>query len=186
MALERPLRFLSYASLVLGGFLVITYLAFCYSAVWQHEFLPIFPENQRQLFAPNNSSSLNETMRRPERFVENPLSIVFSPQAIGLLAIGIFLIANGYLLLKHLHRKETSEVKKFITSSLLTDEEKTFYDELLKCGGEATQKQLSLSTGFSAVKTYRVLKRLEDKKVIKTFPYGMTKKIVLNGDVEKQ
>jgi uncharacterized membrane protein len=196
----KALRPLTYVSLIYGGFLVITYLAFCYSALWQHEFLPIFPEAPREASrieptinaavnatpnaafnAPLNVSGAAGFQARPRfRISEDPLAVAFSPQAIAVLLTGILFIVNGYFLLRHLRHKERKETRRFVTSSLLTDEEKAVYDELIKCGGQATQKQLALNTGFSAVKTYRVLKRLEGKKVVKSFPYGMTKKIILN------
>ncbi|MEM0475759.1 MAG: hypothetical protein QW343_03120 [Candidatus Norongarragalinales archaeon] len=191
MDYSKNLRAIAYVSFVYGGFLVITYLAFCYSALWRHEFLPIFPETPREAprFAPSPAvgalnASINATAfafrAQRLRSVEEPLAIVLSPQAIAVLLTGLLLVVNGYFLFLHFRRKEQKEIKRFVTSSLLTDDEKTVYDELVKCGGEATQKQLSLTTGFSAVKTYRVLKRLEAKKVVKSYPYGMTNKIILN------
>ena len=136
-----------------------------------------------------NGSAFNETLangsfvpspRLRRNALEDPLAVVFSLQSLAILLTGVLFLVNSYFLLGYVRRKEHDEVKKFVTSSLLTEEERAVYEDLIRCGGQATQKQLSLDTGFSAVKTYRVLKRLEDKKIIKSFPYGMTKKIVLN------
>ncbi len=182
----KLLRSAAYVSLIYGGFLVITYLAFAYFAFWRHEFLPIFPREVRFLDNVSNASSMVANFTAPPaapgglRGELDPFSAVFSLQSLGVLLTGVFLLANGVLLLRHLRHKDNLETKKFVISSLLTAEEKTLYDELVKADGEATQKQLSSSTGFSAVKTYRVLKRLEGKKVVKSFPFGMTKKIILN------
>lgn len=183
----KVLRILAYASIIYGGFLVITYLAFCYSAVWQHEFLPIFPESPRPVttLAISANATFNSTaaasLQSPRfRINDDPLAVAFSLQAVAILLTGLLFLVNGYFLLKHLTQKEHWETKRFVTSSLLTEEEKAVYDDLIKSGGEVTQKQLAVNTGFSAVKTYRVLKRLEEKKVVKSFPYGMTKKIILN------
>ncbi len=192
----KTLKALAYVSVIYGGFLLITYAAFCYSAVWQHEFLPIFPEaprsdqpdQQLQGFnalnstaAAANFSNASGVQARPRfRINDDPMATVFSLQAIAVLLTGMLFLVNGYLLLTHLHRKEHREIKQFVTSSLLTEEEKTVYDKLIKSGGAATQKQLTLDTGFSAVKTYRLIKRLEGKKIVKSFPYGMTNKIILN------
>ena len=187
----KALRILAYVSVVYGGFLLITYGAFCYSALWQREFLPIFPETPRQASGLNEASNTppnftNATgaanfQERPRfRITEDPLAVAFSLQAIALLLTGIVFLVNGYFLLAHLKKKEHRDLKRFVTSSLLTDEEKAVYDDLVKSGGQATQKQLSLNTGFSPVKTYRLIKRLEAKKVVKSFPYGMTNKIILN------
>lgn len=73
----------------------------------------------------------------------------------------------------------TKETKRFVISSLLTNEEKIVYDELVRRDGEATQKQLSTTTGFSPVKIYRVIQRLEGKGIVKSYPFGMTNKIIL-------
>ncbi len=182
----RALHAMAYISIVYGGFLILLFCTLSYFALWRQEFLPIFPENPTHHAVFNNSNlttmQLPEFNRTGEGFTrtEDPLAVVLSLQSIAILLTGVLFLVNGYFLLKYLRHKEHSDVKKFVTSSLLTDEEKAVYEYLLKSGGEATQKQLSLSTGFSAVKIYRVLKRLEGKKVVKTFPYGMTKKIVLN------
>ncbi len=184
----KALRILAYVSVVYGGFLLITYGAFCYSALWQREFLPIFPEAPRTASGLNgdfgsaaNFSNATGFQARPRfRINDDPLAVAFSLQAIALLLTGIVFLVNGYFLLAHLKKKEHRDLKRFVTSSLLTDEEKAVYDDLVKSGGQATQKQLSLNTGFSPVKTYRLIKRLEAKKVVKSFPYGMTNKIILN------
>ncbi len=176
---SRPLRPLAYVSLIYGGFLVITYLAFVYFAVWRHEFLPIFPENPRFASQLDNATGAFPPRRELEAHAD-PLASAFSPQALGVLFTGLLFLANGYFLLAHLREKEHKETKDFVISSLLTEEEKAVYDALAKAGGQATQKQLSLSTGFSPVKAYRVIKRLEGKKIVQSFPFGMTKKIVLN------
>jgi uncharacterized membrane protein len=181
----RALRALAYFSLVYGGFLVIAYVVFAYYAVWQHEFLPVFPtERGMRGFEARNISApfLNASVPPPQerlRIQGDPFAPVLSPATLGILFTGAVFLVNGYFLLKHLRRKENKETKRFVISSLLTEDEKTVYDELVKRDGEATQKQLSTLTGFSAVRTYRVLQRLESKKIIKSFPFGMTKKIVL-------
>ena len=188
----KELRILAYVSLVYGGFLVMAYLALFYSAVWRHEFLPVFPDNPRVALLVNGSMvpvngtelPFNATVPPGEfersRMVRDPFSLIFAPQSLGILLTGVLFLINGYFLLGHLRHKENKETKKFVISSLLSEEERAVYDELVKEGGQSTQKQLSLSTGFSPVKTYRLLKRLEGKKLIQTYPFGMTKKIVLN------
>ena len=109
----------------------------------------------------------------------DPMSQVLSPVSLGILLMGLFFLYNGYALITHTRKVERKETRKFVISSLLTGDEKVFYDELVKAEGEATQKQLSSSTGYSAVKTYRIIKRLEGKKIVRSFPFGMTNKIVL-------
>ncbi|MFH1056305.1 MAG: hypothetical protein V1717_00695 [Candidatus Micrarchaeota archaeon] len=152
-------------------------MALGYFAFWRNEFLPVFPERPELQMNGFNESALLQ----PQRFreVRDPLAVLLSLQALAILLTGILLVVTAYYLLKHLNVKEKKEAKKFIIASLLSSEEKAVYDRLVEFRGEATQKQLSASTGFSAVKTYRVIKRLESKKIVKSFPFGMTKKIVL-------
>ncbi|HLC47995.1 MAG TPA: hypothetical protein VJI13_02875 [Candidatus Norongarragalinales archaeon] len=186
----KELKILGYVSLIYGGFLIITYLALAYSAIWRNEFLPIFPENPRiqaainassAFYPPGNGSSPPGDFER-FRQIRDPYSLVFSPQSLGILLTGILLLANGYFLQRHLRQKENKETKKFMLSTLLSDEEKLLFDELVKAGGQMTQKQLAMRGGFSAVKTFRIIRRMEQKKLLKSFEFGMTKKIVLNED----
>ncbi len=206
----RHLRALGYASLILGGFLVLSYAVLAYFAIWQHEFFLVSPPTGERIVAmagngtgiveemapyPNesgfNGSRFNQTGNATPRFPRDnraglfvnvsvdPMSQVLSPVALGILLMGIFFLFNGYSLITHTRKVERKETRKFVISSLLTGDEKVFYDELAKANGEATQKHLSSSTGYSAVRTYRILKRLEAKKIVRSFPFGMTKKIVL-------
>ena len=203
----NKLRALGYASLVIGGFLVISYAVLAYFAIWQHEFFLLSsPLGARIVASSQNNTTLWQAIGRPNGSRPNataanslippgpreereplfanvaidPMSQVLSPIALGILLMGLFFLFNGYVILDHTRRAERRETRKFVISSLLTGDEKLFYDELVKSGGEATQKSLSVATGFSAVKTYRVLKRLENKKIVRAFPFGMTNKIVLN------
>jgi len=175
----RQLRFLAYVSFVYGGFLLFAYLGLVYSAVWRSEFPPIFPATLREAGEANASAAVSALARHRGPPIVDPIAVVFSPLALVALLTALIFLLNGYYLFKFLRAKENKETKKFIVSSLLTPEEKIFFDELARSGGQATQKQLSLNSGFSAVKTFRVLKRLESKSVIKTYPFGMTKKVVL-------
>ncbi|MFH0971394.1 MAG: hypothetical protein V1835_02395 [Candidatus Micrarchaeota archaeon] len=185
----RELRWLAYFSLIYGGFLVITYLTFGYFAIWRNEILPIFPDNRVRQFnasmqypspLPFTEENGTRAFIGRDRQPEMGLSQVLSIQALGVLLTGIAFLLNGYILMKYLREKEHKETRNFTISTLLTGDEKAMYDQLVKQHGEATQKQLAINTGFNAVKTFRVLQRLEDKKVIKTYPYGMTKKIIIN------
>ncbi len=182
----KELRWLAYFSLIYGGFLVMTYLTFTYFAIWRNEIIPIFPGNNERGFNATaaNPPFIQDNATRPffgrERPPEMGLSQVLSIQALGLLLTGVAFLVNGYVLMKYLREKDRKETRSFTISTLLTGDEKAMYDQLVRQRGEATQKQLALSTGFSAVKTFRVLQRLEDKKVVKTYPFGMTKKIILN------
>ena len=63
--------------------------------------------------------------------------------------------------------------------SQLEGDESTVYWELLESNGEMLQKKICEKTGFSSVKTTRVLDRLEQKNLIERKSYGVTNKVVL-------
>jgi len=204
----KHLRTLGYASLILGGFLVLSYAVLAYFAIWQHEFFLVTPSTGGRIIATSGNISasvtttvgmspvpgdfrFNETGNASPRFPPDrgdrlfvnmsvdPMSQVLSPIWLGILLMGMFFLYNGYALITHTRKVEHKETRKFVISSLLTGDEKVFYDELVKANGEATQKQLSSATDYNAVKTYRIIKRLEAKKIVRSFPFGMTNKIVL-------
>jgi hypothetical protein len=182
------LKALAYFSLVYGGFLLIAYITTVYNAVWHQEFISNDGFNRTLQFNGTNSTqSFPSNPPFRERGFEaaraNPLSQILALPNLAILVTGIAFLINGYVLFKYLQEKDRKETKKFVIRTLLSDDEKQIYEYLVKSGGEATQKQISLNTGYSAVQTYRLLQRLESKKVVKSFPFGMTKKIIINQDV---
>jgi len=182
------LRTLAYISLIYGGFLLIAYLVIAYSAFWRNEFIDLSPAPQQRVFnasAFTNNFTHNGSMPFPSPNgregirTNEPLSAVLSLPALAILLTGIFLLANGITLLNHIRIKDRKETRHFVVSSLLTEDEKAVYDYLVSQRGEATQKQVASSLGLSPVKAFRVIHRLEGKKVLRTHPFGMTKKVKL-------
>ena len=51
--------------------------------------------------------------------------------------------------------------------------------KLREAGGKLTQKELSTRTGFSAVKTHRIIRRLKLKGAVETHAFGMTNLVML-------
>jgi uncharacterized membrane protein len=177
-------------SLAFGSFLILTWLTEVYSLVWLDEFPPLF-----QVPRARQANSLNSVAATtlpqnflPANFTEpagirrgdslNALAVVLSPSLMILFVSGIGFLLNGYYLWNSSRHAERAETKKATVSLLLTGEEKAAYDEIVKRPHGITQKELSVLAGFSPVKTHRVLARLEKKKLIKTYPFGMTKKII--------
>src|SRR3989338_5816909 len=142
----KQLNYLSLACFGYGSFLLISYAATVYLAVWRGEFLPVFP-------GPRRLGNLS------------PWAALTSPYAFLLLLTGLFFLLIGYALWTHVRKTETKNTKDFVISSLLTEEEKAALKSLTH-NGVMTQKELSAALGFSAVKTHRVLSRLEDKKLV--------------------
>ena len=66
-----------------------------------------------------------------------------------------------------------------VARRLLESDERRFVDELVKAGGSLLQKELSWETGFSRVKTHRILVRLIGRGVVTSVKYYNTNKITL-------
>jgi uncharacterized membrane protein len=92
---------------------------------------------------------------------------------------GIVFIIAGISMWCLIREKETGLLREEVEKALLLPEEKEIMDELKKSGGEMTQKELSNRTGIPKVKLHRVLSKMEKKSVLKRYPYGMTKKVVI-------
>ena len=61
-------------------------------------------------------------------------------------------------------------------------EEKAVVELLKKNDNAMTQKEIAIELGLSKVKAHRIIKRLEQKKVVKKFDYGMTNKVKLESN----
>lgn len=152
---------------LVGGFSFFFYVFQAYQAFWGFELIP-FPRDR----AINNS--LDDNRIRP-----TPQSVLSSPFSLMLLVDGIFSIAGGISLWQLIREKEITSVKESISSLLLTPEERIIIDELKKSGGQLNQNQLVRRSGLSKVQVHRALVRLENRKIVKKYPYGLTNKIVL-------
>lgn len=101
---------------------------------------------------------------------------------ISLLGSVISLLA-GLSLMDLLKKKEKKELTKSIIDTMTTPEEKLVIKELEESDGELTQSELVKKTKLSKVKVHRIIKRLEQLKVISKYPYGVTNKIKLEKEV---
>lgn len=99
-------------------------------------------------------------------------------------AVAILTGLSGLLLLliSFGGEKETQKTKEEISEvdlSKLDDEEKTIYNLLKLKEGSIYQSDLIKETGFSKVKTTRILDKLEGKKIIDRKRRGMTNIVIL-------
>lgn len=123
----------------------------------------------------NNSFNQHETfMRRVD-----PMEAILSPFMILYLLGGIICVSNGLAIRQLTHEKEIKKMRADLTELFLNPEEKRIIEELKKAGGELTQKNLTEITGYSRVKTHRVIQKLEEKKIVRKIPNGQTNKIIL-------
>jgi len=80
----------------------------------------------------------------------------------------------------HEVKKETKEENaKEIDEDMLTDDEKKIIEILEKNDNVMTQTDLVAESKMTKVKIHRLLKKLETKKILSKFSYGMTNRIRL-------
>jgi len=182
---------------LVGGFSAILYSIQAYSAFMSLEVFGSF----REFKDPNTNFSFNESLDRLNandfnrsmldrnrefggRFRPlNPVGFITSPASLVLLLVAIVSILGGISIYNLVREKEIKSTKDDLTSILLSPEEKAVISEIKKMSGDITQSQLVKKTGLSKVKIHRVLIRLESKRIVKKYQYGLTNKIVLEKDI---
>ena len=105
------------------------------------------------------------------------------PVMITSLLGSVISILAGLSLMDLLKKKEKKELTKSIIDTMTTPEEKLVIKELEESDGELTQSELVKKTKLSKVKVHRLIKRLEQLKVVSKYPYGVTNKIKLEKEI---
>jgi len=169
-----------------GGYSLILYLMQVYSVIWQTENImgirreeEAFPAPffSRDIAVQNDTNISGPPMRN--FVIANPSSLLFSPFSIAYLIMGITSVLAGLSIWNLTREKEIKAVRKTIIDVFLLPEEKKILNEIERYGGSLTQSEIVKSTGFSRVKVHRIIRNLENKKLIMKQQYGMTNKIVL-------
>jgi len=111
---------------------------------------------------------------------------LFYPIIIISLLGSIISILAGLSLMDLLKKKEKKGLTKSIIDTMTTPEEKLVIKELEEANGELTQSELVKKTKLSKVKVHRVIKRLEQLKIVNKYPYGVTNKIKLEKEIYKK
>ncbi|MBN2250589.1 MAG: helix-turn-helix domain-containing protein [Candidatus Altiarchaeota archaeon] len=193
-------KILMILSFVYGGFLLIVYIATAYSSIWDNSIINIeqseqggfmlnrsrIPNNSMEETANNSTQNISifnldyprtPFIRAPR--TQDPLAVLTSPFLLFILFGGVMGIINGIAINSLTRREEIKKVKKDLSSRYLTKEEKEVITLLEKSAGELTQRNLTELTGYSRVKTHRIVQRLEEKKLVKKIPNGQTNRIIL-------
>lgn len=89
-----------------------------------------------------------------------------------LLGIGIGIIAT-YLAIRKKMPKEK------IIKLVLGEDEKKIYNLIVERGGSMLQDEIVKETGFSKAKVSKLLRKLEEKGIIKREPFRKTNKVYL-------
>lgn len=77
------------------------------------------------------------------------------------------------------HKEEKKKESNEVDSDLLMPEEKKIVEILQNNDNSMTQTDLVKESGFTKVKIHRIVKRLEGKKILSKYSYGMTNRIKL-------
>ena len=115
-------------------------------------------------------------VHQPNSFATNLSWMITTAFAIDFLifAVGVYITFFHRLLI----RESKKEFEK-IDMSKLGDEEKKLYEIIKNKNGSAYQTDLIKESGFSKVKTTRILDRMEAKDILERKRRGMTNIIVL-------
>lgn len=137
-------------------------------------------------FAERNMTERNSAANRPEDFYPDRFLRINEaqfPKYILTLFGGAVMILAGFSLFRLTKKKEIEHLREEMAGIFLLPDEKLVFDAIKMSGGELTQKEIVFKTGLSKVKVHRVLNKLEGSGIIRRYPYGMTKKIVIDGRV---
>ena len=81
---------------------------------------------------------------------------------------------------KNLHEREEESPSINVVLRLLETDERRVVEALVEAGGSLLQKDISWKTGFSRVKTHRILVRLLRRDVVTSEKYYNTNRITLS------
>jgi hypothetical protein len=169
---------------LVGGFSILLFLFELYSAFWGEETLGMqniqiqnISNDSNRILPPNNTNRFFQGEHGMQRL--SPETILTSPFSMVLLFAGVLSVLGGISVFQLTREKELKSIKEDVTALLMTPEERAIVDELKKANGKMNQNQLVKKTGFSKVRIHRAIVRLETRKIVKKYPYGLTNKIVL-------
>ncbi len=171
-SMKRKYLVVMFLCFIMGGFFLLNFATQMYD-FW---FRSVTSETFNMSLNNDRNFTPNTEFMRDFRALQTRQFPSTSPMN---LAGGVILIVAGLSIWYLIGEKETGLLRAEVENALLLPEEKIVMGELKKAGGELTQKELSNRTGIPKVKIHRTLTKLEKKSVIKRYPYGMTKKVVI-------
>lgn len=100
---------------------------------------------------------------------------------------GLFVGSIIYYFVSEKHRKEIIKINKdaSVTLNFLEPDMKKIINALLKRKGKATQSEITKDTQINKVKISRDLLKLEERRIIKKTPNGMTNTISLSEELQE-
>jgi uncharacterized membrane protein len=157
---------------VFGGYFILTFATQIYD----------FSVRGVMFEGANMTERLNQSNMTPfgaRDFRGLPAARRFPSESFIDLIGGIMFIVAGITIWRLVSEEELDHLREELSDTFLLPEEKAVIGELKKAGGEITQRELVNRTGLGKVKIHRVLGKLESKDIVRRYPYGMTKKIVI-------
>ncbi len=115
--------------------------------------------------------------------IQNEASIVLVLMSL----FGMFIGSLTYYFISEKYEKKITKIQKDanLTLKFLDKEEKSVMNSILNHKGKITQSKIVKETNLSRVKIFRILKKLEEKEIIKKKPFGMTNIIELEKDLRE-
>jgi uncharacterized membrane protein len=165
-----------------GGYFILTF------ASQMYDFLArgIMSESANVTYMPAFMNESNMTPFGPRDFRSFQAARNFPSESFIDLVSGLMFIIAGIAIWRLVSEKELDLIREELSDTFLLPEEKAVIEELKRAGGETTQKEMVSRTGLSKVKIHRILGKLEAKKIVRRYPYGMTKKIVIEKHQKKE
>jgi FlaA1/EpsC-like NDP-sugar epimerase len=115
--------------------------------------------------------------------IQNEVSIVL----ILVSLFGMFIGSLTYYFISEKYERKIIGIHRDANSILkfLEDREKSVVDCIIRENGKTTQSKITRDTGLSKIKVCRILKKLENKKIIVKKSHGMTNSIELEEELKK-
>lgn len=102
---------------------------------------------------------------------------------------GFYLLFSDFIETRrvlHFEKADSLELDAKFALRLLDGDKRKVFSEIVKSGGEISQSELPVRTGFPKAKITRILDYLEMKGLIIRKSYGMTNKVIVNKDMHRQ
>lgn len=152
-------------------------------------FISIFINSQQNIreettrlkrYQRESPNGINNSLTNIDDDLKNNWYLLPSFAFMGLI-IGLIVF---YLMFEKEEKKEKVVKKNTLKIlDILSKEDKLIIDKLLKNNGEVRQYEITYTQGLTKLKVHRILRKLEDKGIIKKEKIGKVNKIILDKEI---